>query len=110
MAWDVDQGLIAQLKEQYRKERKGKKGVKSKFCTRPFVHPFFFCFLLPILCHVCLSSPSSGFLLVFSFLSSVLDNKKSSHISKSSIDLMSGLMKLPVNLTNDLLCECIATY
>uniref|UniRef100_A0A6Q2X1G6 Striatin N-terminal domain-containing protein n=1 Tax=Esox lucius TaxID=8010 RepID=A0A6Q2X1G6_ESOLU len=27
-AWDVDQGLIAQLKEQYRKERKGKKGVK----------------------------------------------------------------------------------
>ncbi|XP_031590640.1 striatin [Oreochromis aureus] len=28
MAWDVDQGLIAQLKEQYRKERKGKKGVK----------------------------------------------------------------------------------
>lgn len=30
LAWDVDQGLIAQLKEQYRKERKGKKGVKSK--------------------------------------------------------------------------------
>uniref|UniRef100_A0AAX7SPI6 Striatin n=1 Tax=Astatotilapia calliptera TaxID=8154 RepID=A0AAX7SPI6_ASTCA len=29
MAWDVDQGLIAQLKEQYRKERKGKKGVKK---------------------------------------------------------------------------------
>ncbi|XP_034391441.1 striatin-like isoform X2 [Cyclopterus lumpus] len=28
VAWDVDQGLIAQLKEQYRKERKGKKGVK----------------------------------------------------------------------------------
>uniref|UniRef100_A0A671VR03 Striatin n=1 Tax=Sparus aurata TaxID=8175 RepID=A0A671VR03_SPAAU len=28
LAWDVDQGLIAQLKEQYRKERKGKKGVK----------------------------------------------------------------------------------
>ncbi|XP_056135683.1 striatin [Lampris incognitus] len=27
-AWDVDQGLIAQLKEQYKKERKGKKGVK----------------------------------------------------------------------------------
>lgn len=26
----MDQGLIAQLKEQYRKERKGKKGVKSK--------------------------------------------------------------------------------
>lgn len=31
LSWDVDQGLIAQLKEQYRKERKGKKGVKSKF-------------------------------------------------------------------------------
>ncbi|KAI9518843.1 hypothetical protein NQZ68_033964 [Dissostichus eleginoides] len=28
LAWDVDQGLIAQLKEQYRKERKGKKGIK----------------------------------------------------------------------------------
>uniref|UniRef100_A0A7N8XUA5 Striatin n=1 Tax=Mastacembelus armatus TaxID=205130 RepID=A0A7N8XUA5_9TELE len=28
LAWEVDQGLIAQLKEQYRKERKGKKGVK----------------------------------------------------------------------------------
>ncbi|CAL8300129.1 unnamed protein product [Merluccius merluccius] len=27
-AWDVDQGLITKLKEQYRKERKGKKGVK----------------------------------------------------------------------------------
>uniref|UniRef100_A0A1A8GII0 Striatin, calmodulin binding protein n=2 Tax=Nothobranchius korthausae TaxID=1143690 RepID=A0A1A8GII0_9TELE len=26
--WDVDQGLIAQLKEQYKKERKGKKAVK----------------------------------------------------------------------------------
>ncbi|XP_029009812.1 striatin isoform X2 [Betta splendens] len=28
VSWDVDQGLIAQLKEQYKKERKGKKGVK----------------------------------------------------------------------------------
>ncbi|KAM9314309.1 striatin-like [Pholidichthys leucotaenia] len=28
LSWDVDQSLIAQLKEQYRKERKGKKGVK----------------------------------------------------------------------------------
>ncbi|XP_056264956.1 striatin-like isoform X2 [Pseudoliparis swirei] len=28
VSWDVDQGLISQLKEQYRKERKGKKGVK----------------------------------------------------------------------------------
>ncbi|KAJ7407839.1 Striatin-3 [Pitangus sulphuratus] len=26
--WDVDQGLISKLKEQYKKERKGKKGVK----------------------------------------------------------------------------------
>lgn len=31
VSWDVDQGLIAQLKEQYRKERKAKKGVKSEF-------------------------------------------------------------------------------
>uniref|UniRef100_A0A8C6KF07 Striatin, calmodulin binding protein n=1 Tax=Nothobranchius furzeri TaxID=105023 RepID=A0A8C6KF07_NOTFU len=28
LGWDVDQGLIAQLKEQYKKERKGKKAVK----------------------------------------------------------------------------------
>ncbi|XP_051957105.1 LOW QUALITY PROTEIN: striatin-like [Xyrauchen texanus] len=27
-AWGVDEGLISKLKEQYRKERKGKKGVK----------------------------------------------------------------------------------
>ncbi|XP_035029332.1 striatin isoform X2 [Hippoglossus stenolepis] len=27
-AWDVDPGMITKLKEQYRKERKGKKGVK----------------------------------------------------------------------------------
>jgi len=33
VSWDVDQDLIAQLKEQYRKERKGKKGVKSKSCS-----------------------------------------------------------------------------
>lgn len=26
----MDQGLIAELKEKYRKERKGKKGMKSK--------------------------------------------------------------------------------
>lgn len=36
-AWDVDQGLIAQLKEQYRKERKGKKGVKSKSVRPPLL-------------------------------------------------------------------------
>ncbi|XP_077096398.1 LOW QUALITY PROTEIN: striatin [Siphateles boraxobius] len=27
-SWDVDEGLISKLKEQYKKERKGKKGVK----------------------------------------------------------------------------------
>ncbi|KAF3852654.1 hypothetical protein F7725_006009 [Dissostichus mawsoni] len=42
LAWDVDQGLIAQLKEQYRKERKGKKGIKissSDFCLPPPSRP-----------------------------------------------------------------------
>ncbi|GAB1301336.1 Striatin [Apodemus speciosus] len=29
-AWNVDQGVISKLKEQYKKERKGKKGVKRK--------------------------------------------------------------------------------
>lgn len=47
--WDVDQVLIAQLKEQYKRERKGKKGVKSKF---------WFCSDL-------LLSPSSDSLLLF---------------------------------------------
>ncbi|XP_060922660.1 striatin [Limanda limanda] len=28
LSWEVDQALIAQLKEQYKKERKGKKGIK----------------------------------------------------------------------------------
>lgn len=28
--WDVDQGLMSKLKEQYKKERKGKRGAKSK--------------------------------------------------------------------------------
>lgn len=28
----MDPGLITKLKEQYKKERKGKKGVKSKCC------------------------------------------------------------------------------
>ncbi|MBN3320216.1 STRN protein, partial [Atractosteus spatula] len=32
-AWDVDQGLITKLKEQYKKERKGKKGVKIQFLS-----------------------------------------------------------------------------
>uniref|UniRef100_A0A672N6F4 Striatin n=1 Tax=Sinocyclocheilus grahami TaxID=75366 RepID=A0A672N6F4_SINGR len=30
-SWDVDEGLISKLKEQYKKERKGKKGAKSKW-------------------------------------------------------------------------------
>uniref|UniRef100_A0AAR2JIZ1 Striatin n=1 Tax=Pygocentrus nattereri TaxID=42514 RepID=A0AAR2JIZ1_PYGNA len=34
-AWDVDQSLITKLKEQYRKERKGKKGVKMEAITFP---------------------------------------------------------------------------
>ncbi|XP_021035380.1 striatin-3 isoform X3 [Mus caroli] len=33
--WDVDQGLISKLKEQYKKERKGKKGVKPEPITFP---------------------------------------------------------------------------
>ncbi|XP_013923619.1 PREDICTED: striatin-3 isoform X4 [Thamnophis sirtalis] len=33
--WDVDQGLISKLKEQYKKERKGKKGVKTEPITFP---------------------------------------------------------------------------
>ncbi|XP_017556404.1 striatin-like isoform X1 [Pygocentrus nattereri] len=33
-AWDVDQSLITKLKEQYRKERKGKKGVKRPNRTK----------------------------------------------------------------------------
>uniref|UniRef100_A0A674P874 Striatin, calmodulin binding protein n=2 Tax=Takifugu rubripes TaxID=31033 RepID=A0A674P874_TAKRU len=33
LSWDVDQGLIAELKEKYRKERKGKKGVKRPNCS-----------------------------------------------------------------------------
>lgn len=28
--WGVDQQLISKLKEQYKKERKGKKGVQSE--------------------------------------------------------------------------------
>uniref|UniRef100_A0A4W3GMP5 Striatin n=1 Tax=Callorhinchus milii TaxID=7868 RepID=A0A4W3GMP5_CALMI len=34
-SWDVDQGLITKLKEQYKKERKGKKGVKMEALTFP---------------------------------------------------------------------------
>uniref|UniRef100_A0A4W3GMK0 Striatin n=1 Tax=Callorhinchus milii TaxID=7868 RepID=A0A4W3GMK0_CALMI len=39
-SWDVDQGLITKLKEQYKKERKGKKGVKSNDLIK---HPPIYC-------------------------------------------------------------------
>lgn len=39
--WDVAQGLISKLKEQYKKEQKGKKGVKNK-CS------FYYNFCIPI--------------------------------------------------------------
>lgn len=60
MAWDVDQGLIAQLKEQYRKERKGKKGVKSKSSSR--FRPLSVCLCVDEFC----CSPNSSW-----FISSV---------------------------------------
>uniref|UniRef100_A0A4W6DJN6 Striatin n=1 Tax=Lates calcarifer TaxID=8187 RepID=A0A4W6DJN6_LATCA len=44
LAWDVDQGLIAQLKEQYRKERKGKKGL---FLFLSFTVTLFLWFYFP---------------------------------------------------------------
>uniref|UniRef100_A0A673MGG4 Striatin n=1 Tax=Sinocyclocheilus rhinocerous TaxID=307959 RepID=A0A673MGG4_9TELE len=34
-SWDVDEGLISKLKEQYKKERKGKKGAKIEALTFP---------------------------------------------------------------------------
>uniref|UniRef100_A0A668A378 Striatin n=1 Tax=Myripristis murdjan TaxID=586833 RepID=A0A668A378_9TELE len=45
-AWDVDQGLITKLKEQYRKERKGKKGVKKQTSSLFFLISFSSCSLL----------------------------------------------------------------
>ncbi|XP_032763606.1 striatin-3 isoform X3 [Rattus rattus] len=33
--WDVDQGLMSKLKEQYKKERKGKRGAKTEPITFP---------------------------------------------------------------------------
>lgn len=41
-AWDVDEGLISKLKEQYKKERKGKKGVKSKSAGSSFTRRLLF--------------------------------------------------------------------
>lgn len=41
-AWDVDEGLISKLKEQYKKERKGKKGVKSKWARSSFTRRLLF--------------------------------------------------------------------
>lgn len=43
-SWDVDEGLISKLKEQYKKERKGKKGVKSK-SDRTLARPLSLSFL-----------------------------------------------------------------
>lgn len=64
-SWIVDQSLIAQLKEQYRKERKGKKGVKSA-CSSTFIFS-------PSLCvGFLLSLCSLLFFYSFSFLSSFL--------------------------------------
>ncbi|KAM9317031.1 striatin [Gastrophryne carolinensis] len=37
-SWNVDQGVITKLKEQYKKERKGKKGVKRK-TSEEMSHP-----------------------------------------------------------------------
>ncbi len=44
--WGVDEKLISKLKEQYRKERKGKKGIQSMngYCLFYFV--FYYCDLL----------------------------------------------------------------
>lgn len=55
-AWNVDQGVITKLKEQYKKERKGKKGVKSKWKTlylsiihlAPFSFHDFFVLIFPM--------------------------------------------------------------
>ena len=35
--WGVDQQLISKLKEQYKKERKGKKGLQSMDCSCSFL-------------------------------------------------------------------------
>lgn len=54
--WDVDQGLMSKLKEQYKKERKGKRGAKSK-CSCDCYHFLCWCwkvgFLMQVyfLCH-----------------------------------------------------------
>ena len=42
--WGVDEKLISKLKEQYRKERKGKKGIQS-MNGRSCLHFFLFTFL-----------------------------------------------------------------
>uniref|UniRef100_A0A9J8ABL5 Striatin n=1 Tax=Cyprinus carpio carpio TaxID=630221 RepID=A0A9J8ABL5_CYPCA len=57
-SWDVDEGLISKLKEQYKKERKGKKGVKSKWDRNLSL-----CFLLSaaageVWCLWCVSGPN----------------------------------------------------
>uniref|UniRef100_A0A672N7R2 Uncharacterized protein n=1 Tax=Sinocyclocheilus grahami TaxID=75366 RepID=A0A672N7R2_SINGR len=65
-SWDVDEGLISKLKEQYKKERKGKKGAKSKWdrnlslaplsSVLPVAHPS----CHPLLFEALTFPPSSG--------------------------------------------------
>lgn len=70
-AWNVDQGVISRLKEQYKKERKGKKGVKSKWehCLNTFTSAS------PISVR-CQCSPNVSFLLLTSFLLTVSQGLK----------------------------------
>uniref|UniRef100_A0A672N3Z5 Striatin n=1 Tax=Sinocyclocheilus grahami TaxID=75366 RepID=A0A672N3Z5_SINGR len=65
-SWDVDEGLISKLKEQYKKERKGKKGAKSKWDRNLSLAPL--SSVLPVAhpsCHplLCSSVPP----IIFSF-------------------------------------------
>ena len=48
--WGVDEKLISKLKEQYQKERKGKKGIQSmNGCSRLLTFSLRFCDLLLVL-------------------------------------------------------------
>ena len=47
-AWQVDQRIISQLKEEYRKERRGRKGMKSKKTLLPPSLPLSFSFSLSL--------------------------------------------------------------
>uniref|UniRef100_A0A674CGH6 Striatin n=1 Tax=Salmo trutta TaxID=8032 RepID=A0A674CGH6_SALTR len=57
-AWDVDQGLITKLKEEYRKERKGKKGGKimcilQNLCMTSVFHNMYLPSVISITLSVC---------------------------------------------------------